>query len=323
MDENQATQETNSLERHGDIFKLETPSPEFKEDKKEKNPQIERWKSVISDIASEIYESPDVTIPVAGAMYGLKTKQDFQNAQKYSAKRASDLQIMQDLARKAAAEAKAAEEALSGNFPDQTPSERKIQGARDVSGTTGRARMETFNTETSRRAQAAQGINTPFTKGVWEATDQGVLAPLDPAKELAATKAAENARQVQSMANRRAFIEAAKGPLSTVLDWASKSKLLGAISGATAGIEGYDAYRAFKEGRPLEGLMSGISAAGGAFGTIPHPGAQLAGGALSLAPAIGRKLSEYTYDVFGNPITKEESTFSRPATSRQGLGFRP
>ena len=151
MDENQATQETNSLERHGDIFKLETPSPSFKEEKKEKNPQIERGKSVISDIASEIYESPNVTIPVAGAMYGLKTKQDFQNAQKYSAKRASDLQIMQDLARKAAAEAKAAEAALAGNFPDQTPSERKIQGARDVSGTTGRARMETFNTETARR----------------------------------------------------------------------------------------------------------------------------------------------------------------------------
>ena len=52
-------------------------------------------------------------------------------------------------------------------------------------------------------------------------------------------------------------------------------------------------------------IMSGISAVGGALGTIPHPGAQLAGGALSIAPTVGRKLSEYTYNVFGNPKVQD------------------
>lgn len=307
MDTNQVNQESSGLERHGDIFKLDTPSPTYKEDDKEKkSSQAMQAKSFISDIASEIYENPEVALPVGGALYGYGTKKDFLQNQKYLKQRQFDLQAMQDLARKAAIEAEAAKAALSGNAPQQTAFERQIQGAREPNlGTTGRAREVAFNTETARQAQVRQGVVNPFTQGIHGATDQGILIPQGQAEKLAAEKALENAQKVRSMANRKALIEAAKGPLSTVLDWAAKSKLLGALSGASGALEGYDAYKAFREGRPLEGVMSGISSVGGALGTIPHPGAQLAGGALSIAPTVGRKFSEYTYNVFGNPKVQD------------------
>lgn len=56
--------------------------------------------------------------------------------------------------------------------------DRGMQGGMDeLSGTTGRARQQMYNTETARQAQVRRGINDPFTKGTWGATNTGILVP--------------------------------------------------------------------------------------------------------------------------------------------------
>lgn len=223
-----------------------------------------------------------------GALIGLSQKKDYVRDINYGRQRASDIEVMKRIAQQSAKEAAAAEAAARA----QTPFERAIQGApEDVTGTTGRARQQTYTTETSRQAQVRRGVDNPFTRGVWGATDQGVLAPPQAISEASALAARREAQLAQAALRRERLIGAAKASLSPILDWATKSKLLGTLGGGMAGYEGYEAYKAAMEGKPFEATMSGLSALGGALGTIPNPYAQVAGLGLSALPYGIRKIT--------------------------------
>jgi hypothetical protein len=119
--------------------------------------------------------------------------------------------------------------------------ERASQGAKDeLTGSTGRARQETYNTESARRAQASKGIDNPFTKQPWGATDAGLLVEPATADELKLKKL-QSAKSAQTMEMIKTYLS---GPTRTVADYIAKSKLIGALSGGMAGIEGYEAYKA-------------------------------------------------------------------------------
>lgn len=215
----------------------------------------------------------------AGALHGYGERKEYKAARQAARQRTADLEILKKMAQQSAQEAAIASQAA------QTPFERAIQGAReDVTGTTGRARQQTYTTETSRQAAARRGVDNPFTRGVWGATDQGVLAPPQAISESERIAAQNRENLARAAMRREALMTAVKAPLSTVLDWASRSKLLGALSGGMAGYEAYEAYQAAKEGRTADALSSGLSALGGAIGTIPTPATVGIGAALGLTP---------------------------------------
>lgn len=52
-----------------------------------------------------------------------------------------------------------------------------LGGTDDLSGTTGRARQTMYNTETARQAAVRGGLDNPFTRSTWGATNTGILVP--------------------------------------------------------------------------------------------------------------------------------------------------
>lgn len=214
-----------------------------------------------------------------GGLLGYGLHAEKRLGARYAAERARDLEAMRKMAEQSAREA---EIARTG----QTPFERAIQGAReDLTGTTGRARQQTYTTETSRQAQVRRGIDNPFTRGTWGATDQGVLAPPEAIE-------AERIRQenaARAAARRNMLGTAGQKAMKSVvpiLDWMARSRLMGALGGISTGYQGYDAYKAAQEGRYRDALRSGLSAAGGALSMYPTPITIGSGLALSFAPHL-------------------------------------
>lgn len=212
-----------------------------------------------------------------------------------------------------------------GNPQAQSNFERAIQGGReDVTGTTGRARGETYNTEESRRSQVRRGVNNPFTQQAWGATDQGVLAPPQVIENRAAQQAsmaAQEAARAQGGARMAYLKNLLASPVTSAAEWLARSKLIGALSGGLSAYEGIEAYNAFKEGRPRDAISSGLSSLGGFIGMIPTVPTVLTGGALAAAPYIYNTLTEERpqEEAYRRPVTEQDVAMA----SRPSYGMAP
>jgi hypothetical protein len=207
-----------------------------------------------------------------------------------------------------------------GDPQAQSNFERAIQGAReDVTGTTGRARGETYNTEEARRSQVRRGVNNPFTQSAWGATDQGVLAPPQVIENRTAQQAAIAAQETakaQEGARMKYLKTLLASPVTSAADYLARSRLLGALSGGMTAYEAFEAYQAAKEGRLGDAASSGLSALGGAISMIPTVPTVLAGGALAAAPYIYKTLTEERpqEEAYRRPVTEQDVAMaSRPA----------
>jgi hypothetical protein len=209
--------------------------------------------------------------------------------------------------------------AMPGATLQQGAFERGMQGAPDEAfGTTGRARQETYNTETARRAAAARGVDNPFTRQTWGATPSGVLAPPEVAQQ--ATQRADAAQQLVQQEITRAREQAksinqldrqietarrnldlrnaelaelrrrAPGPLAKIGAF-FRSPMGKMIPGAAAGVEAEEARQRYQKGDILGALAAGSGALGAGMMAAPVPipavkalGAALGyGGPLALA----------------------------------------
>lgn len=195
----------------------------------------------------------------------------------------------------------------AGGTLQQGAFERGIQGAPDEAfGTTGRARQETYNTETARRAAAARGVDNPFTRQTWGATPSGVLAPpeiaqqqvqrADEAQRIVQQQTAQ-ARREQGAINklesqidstrrnlqlRNAELDAlrskAPGPLAQA-GAIFRRPMAKMIPGALTGLEALEAKKRYEQGDVLGALAAGASALGSGLMTapIPYPGVKALG----------------------------------------------
>ena len=195
----------------------------------------------------------------------------------------------------------------AGGTLQQGAFERGIQGAPDEAfGTTGRAREETYQTETSRRAALRRGVDNPFTRQTWGATPTGVLAPPEVAlqqtqraeeAERAVERQIAQARQEQRAINklesqidsarrnlqlRNAELDAlrskAPGPLAQA-GAIFRRPLAKMIPGALTGLEALEAKKRYEQGDILGALAAGASALGSGLmaAPIPHPGVKALG----------------------------------------------
>lgn len=185
--------------------------------------------------------------------------------------------------------------------------ERGIQGAPDEAfGTTGRARQETYNTETARRAAAARGVDNPFTRQTWGATPSGVLAPpeiaqqqvqrADEAQRIVQQQTAQARREQGAINKLESQIESAQrnlqlrnaeldalrrkapGPLARA-GAIFRRPLAKMIPGALTGLEALEAKKRYEQGDILGALAAAASAGGSALmaAPIPHPGVKAVG----------------------------------------------
>ena len=195
----------------------------------------------------------------------------------------------------------------AGGTFQQGAFERGIQGAPDEAfGTTGRARQETYNTETARRAAASRGVDNPFTRQTWGATPSGVLAPPEIAQQQV-QRADEAQRAVQQQTAQARREQGAINKLESQIDSARRNLQLrnaeldalrskapgplaraGAIfrrplakmiPGALTGLEALEAKNRYEQGDILGALAAAASAGGSALmaAPIPHPGVKAVG----------------------------------------------
>lgn len=314
MDENK---DAPKLEDMGDIFSIPT-RVEITEVKPSSNASVSSNQSVgDSGIVQGVATA-------AGAMAGAQNRAQKQRFDK--------LRMELNASTTSQAETKKLLEQLVQNQANpqaQSNFERGIQGGReDLTGTTGRARGETYNTEEARRAQVRRGANNPFTQQTWGATDQGVLAPPqvieNRVSQQAATAAQEAARAQEGA--RMAYLKTLlASPVTSAAEWLARSKLLGALSGGMTAYEAYETYQAAKEGRVGDAVSSGLSTLGGAISMIPTVPTVLAGGALAAAPYIYNTLTEERpqEEAYRRPVTEQDVAMaSRPAYGTAPSGLR-
>ena len=194
---------------------------------------------------------------------------------------------------------------------------RMLQGGQgDTLGTTGRARQETYNTETARRAAVAnevKGVNpaarqvlanapgmTSSPSGVLYPTtempptagprggraptqanlDIGKIVPGEPTMGAprAPMQAAPNALPGPSAGQR--VMQGAKGVVGAL---GRSPMLAGALSGAGA-LGGAQEYKTRSDqGDTLGAAVAGIGALGGLAAAVPHPMTRIIGGGLAMA----------------------------------------
>ena len=194
---------------------------------------------------------------------------------------------------------------------------RMLQGGQgDTLGTTGRARQETYNTETARRAAVAnevKGVNpaarqvlanapgmTSSPSGVLYPTtempptagprggraptqanlDIGKIVPGEPTMGAprAPMQAAPNALPGPSAGQR--VMQGAKGVVGAL---GRSPMLAGALSGAGA-LGGAQEYKTRSDqGDTLGAAVAGIGALGGLDAAVPHPMTRIIGGGLAMA----------------------------------------
>jgi hypothetical protein len=195
-------------------------------------------------------------------------------------------------------------EELKEQLKSQGAYERASQGAKEeLTGTTGRARQETYNTESARRAQASKGIDNPFTKRPWGSTDAGLLVEPATADELKLKKL-QSAKSAQTVEMIKNMLSA---PIRSAADYIARSKLLGALSGGMAGIEGYEAYKSFEQGDTEGAVTHGLQALGGAIGTIPTVPTALVGAGIAAAPTIYNKFKSRPVDPrYQAPVSQQD-----------------
>jgi hypothetical protein len=210
--------------------------------------------------------------------------------------------------------------------------ERGILGAiEDTAGTTGRARQTMYNTETARQAAVRRGVDNPFTKSTWGATNAGVLVPpgSQPPKPVGGLSFAKQAAtKVKDFASAVVPKAAARG-----------------MGGFGLGFSGAETMRtgaeAAKDPSAIpEFVLNAMGTLGGIGMFVPGLApiaAPFAFGAPALASVIGMAREGSKREAKKNLAAKErflampETTPEEiaaieemgPATSRQGLGFRP
>ena len=194
---------------------------------------------------------------------------------------------------------------------------RMLQGGQgDTLGTTGRARQETYNTETARRAAVAnevKGVNPAARQVLANApgmtsSPSGVLYPTTEMPPTAGPRGGRAPTQANldigkivpgepTMGAPRAPVQTATGALpgpsagqrvmqgaKGVVGALGRSPMLaGALSGAGA-LGGAQEYKTRSDqGDTLGAAVAGIGALGGLAAAVPHPMTRIIGGGLAMA----------------------------------------
>jgi len=224
----------------------------------------------------------------------------------------------------------------AANLVSQPAFERGILGGtEDLAGTTGRARQTMYNTETARQAAIRRGVDNPFTRSTWGASNTGVLVPPGtpspkPAGGLSAMlppQAMRAATEVKDFASAVAPKVAARG-----------------MGGFGLGFSGAETLRtgaeAMKDPAAIpEFVLNAIGTIGGLGVMFPPTAAAAAPfaiGAPALASAIGVSREGKKIEAQKNLAAKErfealpETTpgerglveLRGPAMSRSDLGYR-
>jgi hypothetical protein len=214
--------------------------------------------------------------------------------------------------------------------------ERGILGAiEDTAGTTGRARQTMYNTETARQAAVRRGVDNPFTKSTWGATNAGVLVP----------PGSQPPKPVGGLSS--IFSPQARQAATKVKDFASavvpKAAARG-MGGFGLGFSGAETMRtgaeAAKDPSAIPEFVLNAMGTLGALGMYVPGAAPVAApfafGAPALASVIGMAREGLKQEAKKNLAAKErflampETTpgerglpiNARPAMSRQELGYR-
>lgn len=214
--------------------------------------------------------------------------------------------------------------------------ERGILGAiEDTAGTTGRARQTMYNTETARQAAVRRGVDNPFTRSTWGATNAGVLVP----------PGSQPPKPVGGLSSM--FSPQARQAVAEVKDFASavvpKAAARG-MGGFGLGFSGAETLRtgaeAVKDPSAIpEFVLNTMGTLGGIGMFVPGAAtiaAPFAFGAPALASVIGMAREGSKREIQKNIPAKKrflampETTpgerglpiNERPAMSRQELGYR-
>jgi hypothetical protein len=153
-------------------------------------------------------------------------------------------------------------------------------------------------TETPAQIQArklyeyANAAHMPTQAELEAAEAARTAAQARPAPLTQADAAVQRARDARVVANARvASLEEARSVLS-------KIPFFNTIMGGLSGYELMHAYNAYKEGQPIDAILSGLSGVGGLVSLAPNPAAKVIGTAMT-APALVYQLyqaSKKPYD---------------------------
>jgi len=137
--------------------------------------------------------------------------------------------------------------------------------------------------------------------------DAGLAHKTAQAEAAAAQLALEQAKAARNAPSIARATAATQGAQAT-LDELSKAKTFLAkipgfntIMGGLSAGELVHAYNEFQAGNTLEGVMAGLSGAGGLVGLIPHPAAKAAGAIMSLPPLAYQGYQAYKEHKTKNP----------------------